>query len=87
MPKETPTQKSWERERWLLPIGKDNIDSIIDASKAFISGSGAGVLSKTSVAPMERTKVLAQIEQLRGTNRSIVTIIKEYVYVYLCFNL
>lgn len=81
MPKETPEQKSWERGRFLLPIGKENVDSLIDASKSFISGAGAGVISKTSVAPMERTKMLAQTEANRGSiRRSPVRIIVECVF-------
>lgn len=79
MTKETPEQKSWERARFLFPIGKENIDSIVDVLKSFISGAGAGVISKTAVAPMERTKILAQTEAIRNSKRDISRIIIEYV--------
>ena len=56
---------------------KANQDALIASIKSFIAGSSAGVISKSSVAPMERTKVLAQVERLRGTNRSITSIVIE----------
>lgn len=67
-------QNSWERERYFLPIGKAHMESILDASKAFISGAGAGVISKSSVAPCERIKILAQIERLNNRKRPIFQI-------------
>ena len=66
------------------PGSKDSVGlsatALVDAIKGFIAGAGAGVLSKSSVAPVERTKILAQIERLRGTNRSIPRIALEYVH-------
>jgi len=38
-----------------------------DSIRAFVSGAGAGVMSKTLVAPMERLKTMIQVEQLRAT--------------------
>ena len=56
------------------------VQAFIDATKSFAAGGGAGAISKSAVAPIERTKILSQIERLRGTYRSNFKIAAEYLH-------
>ncbi len=42
-----------------------NVDDGVIAAKSFLCGATAGVVSKTAVAPIERTKILSQVEFVR----------------------
>ena len=64
----------WFGGKWFLVRDYAILDSSsMEAMKAFVAGGTAGVLSKTAVAPVERVKLLTQIEGLRAyeTRRSI----------------
>ena len=39
-----------------------DVDDTVAAAKSFVCGATAGVVSKTAVAPIERTKILSQVE-------------------------
>ncbi|CAK8997834.1 Calcium-binding mitochondrial carrier protein SCaMC-1 (Small calcium-binding mitochondrial carrier protein 1) (Solute carrier family 25 member 24) [Durusdinium trenchii] len=75
-PKRAPL--GWFGGKWFLVRDYALLDSSsIEAFKAFLAGGTAGVVSKTAVAPVERVKLLAQIEGLRAcdmTRRSITHI-------------
>lgn len=58
------------------PAATHNVGPVVHALQTFglqlVSGGGAGAISKTSVAPIERIKVILQVE--RGSGSGAVSI-------------
>src|SRR4051794_11293757 len=75
----------WFGGRWFM--AKDYIphnDTVV-AVKSFIAGGAAGASSKTVVAPLERVKILIQIENMRASeqfrpSRTIPSIAKDVLF-------
>ena len=63
----------WFGGKWFLVRDYAVMDSP-HAMKSFAAGGIAGMLSKIVVAPVERVKLLTQIEGLRTSRRSIIRI-------------
>lgn len=69
----------WFGGKWFLVRDYCVLDAPSEAAKAFVAGGAAGALSKTVVAPVERVKLLTQLEgcNAAGAPRSIAAIAKD----------
>lgn len=59
---------------------RSTLDHIPTAVKQFVAGGLAGAASKTAVAPLERTKVLTQIDSMKrghGHGRSVLSVVAD----------
>jgi len=75
-PKQAPL--NWAGGKWFLVRDYSKLDKFADAVKSFIAGGGAGMLSKTVVAPAERLKVLLQTERLlKGTTTPVLQLARQ----------
>jgi hypothetical protein len=61
-----------------VPAAAHNTGAAVAALQTFglqlVSGGGAGAISKTSVAPIERIKVILQVERSSGSGSGAVTV-------------